>query len=105
VNHYRGFRRGLGHQPALRAASALVLSEMRRATAMPVDVLAERAGIDPVLIREVEAGRRVPELCALRQLAPALGTSYTDLLCRIAAEVDAYEAGDQRVVAHLGGAQ
>src|SRR5687768_13481720 len=63
-----------------------VLRQLRTAAALSQEALAERAGLSPRGISDLERGvRRSPHLITIRSLADALGLSPTDQLRLLAA--------------------
>jgi transcriptional regulator with XRE-family HTH domain len=59
------------------------LRELREAAVLTQAELAERAGVSPDAIRDIENGRVQPRPRTLRKIAEALGMSPVDLRSRI----------------------
>ena len=55
------------------------LNELRRRRALSIAALAERAGVAPKTINDVERGLVVPKLRTVRRLCDALGVEPADV--------------------------
>lgn len=56
------------------------IKELRESAGLSSLVLAEKAGLSPSYLREVESGRRDPDLKVLARIAAALGVTPAALL-------------------------
>lgn len=77
----------------LQQAFGRVLRRLREAAGLSQEALAGEAGLHRNYVGLLERGLRMPSILIVQQLATALGTTMSELLAHVEADVESDEEG------------